>query len=89
MDASDEEIYSNPESSYGDRVLAFDVDVARVASALSDKARGRGLTPGFADIIIAATAVRHGLTLLTRNTKDFAQLGVAMHDPFASLPAQA
>jgi predicted nucleic acid-binding protein len=72
---------------YGDRVIAFDVDVARVAGALSDKARGRGLTPGFADIIVAATAAHRGLILLTRNTKDFAPLGVAMHDPFVSLPS--
>lgn len=71
---------------YSDRVLAFDVDTARIAGALSDKARGQGLAPGFADIVIAATAVNRGLTLLTRNTKDFVRLGVAMHDPFVSLP---
>jgi hypothetical protein len=71
---------------YGNRVLAFDVDVARVAGALSDKARGLGLAPGLADVIVAATAQHHGLTVLTRNTKDFAAFGVAMHDPFAGLP---
>lgn len=71
---------------YGDRVLAFDVDVARAAGALADKARGLGLSPGFADIMIAATASHYGLTLLTRNTKDFAKLGVALHDPYATLP---
>jgi len=72
---------------YSDRVLAFDVDVARAAGALSDKARGLGLSPGFGDIIIAATAARHGLTLLARNTKDFAKLGITLHDPFTTLPA--
>ena len=71
---------------YSQRVLILDVDVARATGALSDKARGLGLTPGFADLIIAATAAHHGLTLLTRNTKDFSKLGVALHDPFMTLP---
>ena len=71
---------------YADRVLAFDVETARLAGALSDKARGQGFAPGLADIIIAATARRHDLTLLTRNTKDFVYLGVSLHDPFVSLP---
>ena len=72
---------------YSQRVLILDVDVARATGALSDKARGLGLTPGFADLIIAATAAHHGLTLLTRNTKDFSKLGVALHDPFMTLPS--
>ena len=71
---------------YRDRVLAFDVDVARVAGALSDKARGLGVAPGFADIAIAATASHHSLTLLTRNTRDFTPLGIGLLDPFEELP---
>lgn len=71
---------------YKARILAFDVETARVAGALSDKARGLGLSPGLADIVIAATAVRHRLTILTRNTRDFASIAVAAHDPFLGLP---
>ncbi len=71
---------------YGERVLPMDVDVARVAGELSDRARAAGRPPGFEDIIIAATAAHHGLTLLTRNTKHFEPLGVAFHDPFDTLP---
>lgn len=71
---------------YGDRVLAFDAATARIAGALSDRARGQGHAPGFADIAIAATAQRHGLTLLSRNLRHFAPLGVPALDPFASLP---
>src|SRR2546425_646352 len=51
---------------YWNRILAFDVAAARIAGALSDLARSRGTTPGFADIVIAATARSHGLTILTR-----------------------
>jgi predicted nucleic acid-binding protein len=51
---------------YGDRILAFDLAAARIAGVLSDLARGRGAKPGFANIMIAATARSHGLTILTR-----------------------
>ena len=71
---------------YGARVLSFDVEVARVAGDLSDRARALGRPPGFADVVIAATAAHHRLTLLTRNIKHFEPLGVALHDPFSALP---
>jgi hypothetical protein len=71
---------------YGDRILAFDAPAARTAGAISDRARGKGHAPGFADIIIAATAQRHGLTILSRNLKHFVPLGVAVIDPFLALP---
>ena len=71
---------------YGDRVLAFDIAAARVAGKLSDLARGNGLSPGFADIVIAATARAHGLIILTRNTRHFEPLGLATIDPFRALP---
>jgi toxin FitB len=71
---------------YGDRVLAFDVAAARIAGAISDRARGRGQAPGFADIIIAATAQHRGLTILSRDVRHLAPLGVAVVDPFSRLP---
>jgi toxin FitB len=72
---------------YGDRVLAFDAATARIAGAISDRARGLGQAPGFADIIIAATAQHHGLTILSRNLRHFETLGVAVIDPFRRLPS--
>ena len=36
------------------------------------------------DAMIAATAKVHGLTVVTRNVRDFSQLGVAVRDPFDS-----
>ena len=70
---------------YADRVLPFDSPTAEIAGTLSDLARGRGHSPGFADIIIAATARRHQLTILSRNTRHFAPMDVAVVDPFQSL----
>jgi toxin FitB len=71
---------------YDDRVLAFDVATARIAGVISDRARGQGQMPGFADIMIAATAQHHGLTILSRNLRHFESFGVAVIDPFARLP---
>jgi predicted nucleic acid-binding protein len=71
---------------YGERVLPFEVAAARIAGRLSDRARAHGVSPGFADLAIAATATAHRFTVLTRNIRHFAPLGIAVHDPFASLP---
>jgi predicted nucleic acid-binding protein len=72
---------------YSDRVLPFDSPTAEIAGALSDLARARGHSPGFADIAIAATARRHELTILSRNERDFAPMDVAVIDPFQKLPS--
>jgi predicted nucleic acid-binding protein len=71
---------------YSARILSFDLSAARIAGALSDNARGRGHTPGFADVAIGAIAQHHALTVLTRNVDDYAALGVAAHDPVKALP---
>jgi predicted nucleic acid-binding protein len=71
---------------YGERVLAFGVHEAKIAGALSDGARAKGRSPGFADIVIAATARAHNLVLLTRNVRHFEPLGVETINPFEALP---
>jgi predicted nucleic acid-binding protein len=72
---------------YADRILAFDLAAARMAGALSDFARGKGLAPGFADIMIAATARSRGLTVLTRNTRHFEPFALPAINPFDRLPS--
>lgn len=71
----------------GDRVLAFDARTGRIAGGVSDRALATGRHPRFADVAIAATALAHGLLLLTRNGKHFEPLGVAFSDPVQQLPA--
>jgi predicted nucleic acid-binding protein len=72
---------------YGDRVLPFDIVAARIAGELSDLARSKGLAPGFADIVIGATARSHQLIILTRNIRHFEPLGLSSLNPFQELPA--
>jgi predicted nucleic acid-binding protein len=71
---------------YGDRVLPFDSPTAEMAGALADLARGRGHSPGFADIAIAATARWHRLTILSRDERHFAPMDVIVVDPYQKLP---
>jgi predicted nucleic acid-binding protein len=73
---------------YGERVLPFDGVTAQIAGALSDLARGRGHSPGLADVIIAATARRHELIILSRNERHFAPMDATVIDPFRELPAE-
>lgn len=70
---------------FGDRVLAMDTIVARVAGVMQDDATSRGHQPGLADIIIAATARAYDLTLVTENVKDFEGMGVRL-EPSSSGP---
>jgi predicted nucleic acid-binding protein len=71
---------------YGERVLAFDGATAQIAGVLSDLARSRGRPSGLADLIIAATARRHDLVILSRNERHFAPMDAVVIDPFQQLP---
>lgn len=53
----------------------------RWAALLADL-RVRGQTMPVKDSLIAATALTHGLTLCTRNARDFAPAGVTLENPF-------
>lgn len=67
---------------FQDRFLPVDVEVALVAGKLEGAMPARGLNIELADILIAATAQTHGLTVVTANTRDFEPLGVDCLAPF-------
>lgn len=71
------------ERHFGDRILAVDRDVAQVWGEITARAARAGRTLHAADGLIAATALHHGLRLMTRNTEDFAGTGVLTIDPWA------
>jgi predicted nucleic acid-binding protein len=68
------------------QVLPFDAEAALATGVLLDRAQASGLHPGFPDLAIGGVAVSRGMTVLTRNLRDFAPLGIAALDPFATLP---
>ena len=63
---------------YGERVVPFDLRAARRWGALS-----AALGNDSAALMIAATALEHGLTVVTPNASDFEPSGVAVLDPFS------
>ena len=62
---------------YGDRVLALDGDAAQVWGRLRVPNSQHAI-----DKQIAAIALLHDLTVVTRNTADFADCGVALLNPY-------
>lgn len=71
---------------YGGRILPIDIRIGRRIGVLADHARGRGQDPGLADLAIAATAAACGYTILTRNLRHFAPLGIPALDPYETIP---
>lgn len=64
---------------YADRTLPIDHDVAVIAAGLHVP----DPRPEY-DAWIAATALHHNLTVVTRNVEDFAGLGVRVLDPWSA-----
>lgn len=69
-------------SLYGDRIVPFDLRAARRWGALSAV-----LGNDSVDLMIAATALENGFTVVTRNASDFEPTGAAVLNPFSRRPA--
>jgi predicted nucleic acid-binding protein len=63
-------------------VLPVSDEIAHLAGELRGERRARGLQRTQADMLIAATAFQHRLTLVTRNVDDFSDCGIAVLNPF-------
>ena len=64
-------------ATFTDRLLGVDVPTARRWGRLSATLGHQG-----ADLLIAATALQHGLTVVTRNTRHFHPTGAPILNPF-------
>jgi len=67
---------------FEERILDIDRQVADTWGVLMARGQKIGLTLGSMDAFVAATAEAHGLTLVTRNVKDFRRLGISLLDPW-------
>ena len=66
-------------------VLPYDIGVAREFGAIRARLEERGEPLPDADLQIAATAIRHGLTLVTGNLRHFARIpGLDLSDAYAA-----
>jgi predicted nucleic acid-binding protein len=68
--------------SYADRILPIDLETSRIWGELTAVAQKTGRTVHAADGLIAATALRHGLRIMTRNTADFEPTGALLLNPW-------
>ena len=64
------------------RILNVDQRIAAAWGVLMRRAEVAGAPPEIMDAFVAATASVHGLTVVTRNTRDFAAFGVPLLDPW-------
>lgn len=72
------------ERHFADRILPIDRDIAQLWGEITAKAARAGRTLHAADGLIAATALHHGLRIMTRNVKDFEATGVLLTNPWES-----
>jgi predicted nucleic acid-binding protein len=69
---------------YADRVLPVDLETSHTWGELTAAAQRAGKIVPASDGLIAATARRHGLHVMTRNTAHFAPTGVLLLNPWTS-----
>lgn len=71
------------ERHYSDRILDVTGDVVRIWGELTAAAQRNGRIVPAVDGLIAATALQHGLQVMTRSVDDFAPTGVRLMNPWA------
>ena len=62
--------------------LPWDAGVSLRWARMVSQLKRKGQSLPLLDSMIAATALHHGLTVVTRNTRDFQRTGVKVFDPF-------
>ena len=70
-------------TSFETRLVPVTRTIGNRWAVLAAEAQRRGTPLANIDGLIAATALEHDLTLVTRNVKDFAGLNVRIYDPWA------
>jgi predicted nucleic acid-binding protein len=73
---------SEVRSWFAGRILPVTEPIAERWGFLAAAAKQKGITLAVVDGVIAATALHHDLTIVTRNVKDFAGLGADVFNPW-------
>lgn len=69
---------------FGNNLLPVTKAISNRWGILAARSQQQGKPLGNIDGLLAATAFEHGLTIATRNTRHFADLGVTIFDPWGS-----
>ena len=67
---------------YGDRIIPVACDESLTWGVICGNAERNGNKRPSVDALIAATALTHHMTLVTRNVNDMASMGVSILNPF-------
>lgn len=67
---------------YSAQILDIDRNTTQIWGEITARAQVSGVQIPATDGLIAATALRHGLHVMTRNTRHFAATGVLLIDPW-------
>jgi len=67
---------------YSDRILVIDLEIVRIWGELTARAQKSEKIIAASDGLIAATALRHGLHIVTRNVSDFEPSGGLLINPW-------
>jgi len=74
--------FAHIEHAYSERLLPINAETAAVWGKITAKAQQDGFVIHACDGLIAATALQHGLHLMTRNVKDFVPTHVMLINPW-------
>ena len=69
---------------FAGRILQVNLDIAERWGLISARAKIAGAPLAVIDGLMAATALHHNLTFVTRNTKDVQVAGISMLNPWQS-----
>ena len=67
---------------FSDRMLPVTENILLRWRLLMESGRKAGHTYSHPDLLLAATALEHGLTVVTRDRSDFDMAGVPVHNPW-------
>lgn len=70
------------EQDYAERILPIDVEAARIWGEIDVLRKKSGHALSVPDGLIAATAIRNGLHVATRNVRDFESIGALIFNPW-------
>jgi predicted nucleic acid-binding protein len=66
------------EEYFPNQILAINLDTAHIWGEITSRAKTKGITIPISDGLIAATAIQHGLHIMTRNVRHFKDTGALL-----------
>jgi predicted nucleic acid-binding protein len=82
LPARKEKIWSAGSTDFSARTVPIDLETAVLWGRLTARMQQNGTILPAIDGLLAATAIRHSMQLMTRNSRHFKETGVLLWDPW-------